>query len=181
MSPVSVPTLGTERLILRPWRAEDIRPFAELCADAELMRYVGGVMDPIAAWRRMAAYTGHWQLRGYGPFALEDKATGQLAGYSGVFDPDGWPEREINWGLCRPFLGRGLVTEAARRVRRYAYETLGFETITSCIDLDNRASIAVATRLGAKLDRKVEFFGRKGGVFRHPSPAEVRDVAQGAA
>jgi RimJ/RimL family protein N-acetyltransferase len=104
-----------------------------------------------------------------------------LAGYSGVFDPTGWPEREINWGLCRPFLGRGLVTEAAARVRRYAYDTLGFETITSCIDLDNTASIAVATRLGAKLDRTVEFFGRKGGVFRHPSPADVRELAPGSA
>jgi RimJ/RimL family protein N-acetyltransferase len=169
---VDVPTLETTRLRLCPWRAEHAEPFAAMCADAELMRFVGGVMDPIAAWRRMAAYAGHWSLRGYGPWALEEKATGALAGYSGIFDPAGWPEREINWGLTRPFLGRGLITEAAIRVRDYAYDVLGFSTIASCIDLENKASIAVARRLGAKLNREITFFGRPGGVFRHLGPDE---------
>jgi RimJ/RimL family protein N-acetyltransferase len=169
---ITVPTLETERLLLRPWRADDAAVFSQMCADAELMRYVGGVMDRPAAWRRMAAYAGQWLLRGYGPWALEDKATGQLAGYSGVFNPDGWPEPEINWGLTRPFLGRGLVIEAATRARNYAYDTLGFTTIASCIDLENKSSIAVATRLGAKLDREITFFGRPGGVFRHVAPAD---------
>ena len=166
----AIPTLKTERLILRGWRAEDIEPFAELSADADLMRFVGGRMDRIDAWRRMAAYAGHWQLRGYGPFALEDRETGRFVGYSGVFDPAGWPEREINWGLTRPYLGRGLITEAAARVRAYAYETLGFDTIASCIAFENTASIAVATRLGATLDRRVELRGRPAGVFRHLPP-----------
>jgi RimJ/RimL family protein N-acetyltransferase len=167
-----VPTLETERLLLRPWHADDAKPFSEMCADADLMRFVGGVMDRPAAWRRMAAYAGQWSLRGYGPWALQDKATGALAGYSGVFNPDGWPEPEINWGLVRSFLGRGLITEAAARARDYAYDTLGFTTIASCIDLENKASIAVATRLGAKLDREIMFFGRPGGIFRHLAPTE---------
>jgi RimJ/RimL family protein N-acetyltransferase len=169
----AIPTLETERLILRPWTPADAAPFAIMCADAELMRYVGGVMDQTNAWRRMAVYVGHWTLRGYGPWALQDKASGQLAGYSGVYDPDGWPEREINWGLARPFLGRGLVTEAATRVRTYAYETLGFKTIVSCIDMDNKPSQAVAVRLGAKLDRTVPFLGSQFGVFRHLPPGVV--------
>jgi RimJ/RimL family protein N-acetyltransferase len=167
---IAIPTLETERLKLRAWQASDAAPFAEMCADAELMHYVGGVMDRTDGWRRMSTYVGHWTLRGYGPFALEDKASGELAGYSGVFDPDGWPEREINWGLRRSFLGRGLITEAATRVRRYAYETLGFTTITSCIDLENAPSVAVARRLGAGLDRTVEFRGKAVGVFRHLAP-----------
>lgn len=170
---ISIPTLETERLLLRPWRAADVEHFSELCADAELMRYVGGVMDRIAAWRRMAAYAGHWQLRGYGPFALEEKESGRFVGYSGVFDPDGWPEREINWGLTRPHLGKGFVTEAAARVRAFAYGTLGFTTIASCIDLENAASIAVATRLGATLDRTIILFDRPAGVFRHPGPHDL--------
>jgi RimJ/RimL family protein N-acetyltransferase len=167
---IAIPTLETERLRLRAWQASDAEPFAEMCADAELMHYVGGVMDRTDAWRRMSTYVGHWTLRGCGPFALEDKASGQLAGYSGVFDPDGWPEREINWGLRRSFVGRGLITEAATRVRKYAYETLGFTTITSCIDLENAPSVAVARRLGATLDRTVEFRGKAVGVFRHLAP-----------
>ncbi len=141
------------------------------------MRYVGCVMDRPAAWRRMAAYAGHWVLRGYGPWALEDKASGTLVGYSGVFNPDGWPEPEINWGLTRDHLVRGLVTEAATRARDYAYDTLGFTTIASCIDLENKPSLAVAKRLGATLDREIAFFGRPGGVFRHVAPADRRKVS----
>lgn len=165
-----VPTFTTERLILRAFRAQDFPAFEEICADEELMRYVGGRMDRVDAWRRMAAYAGQWSLRGYGSFALEDRASGELAGYCGIYDPAGWPEREIHWGVRRRFMGQGLMTEAARRVRAYAYDDLGFTTITSCIVKENAPSIALAQRLGATLDRTVEFRGRPMGVYRHMSP-----------
>jgi RimJ/RimL family protein N-acetyltransferase len=174
---VSAPTLETNRLLLRPWRAEDCQPFSEMSADPELMRYVGGVMDRIAAWRRMAAYAGHWSLRGYGRWALEVKATGRFVGYSGGFAPDGWPEPEINWGLGRAHFGRGFSTEAATRARAYAYDVLGFMKIASCIDLENKPSIAVAKRLGAKFDREIIFFDRPGGVFRHFAPGDRSKVS----
>lgn len=168
-----VPTLETERLILRGWKAADASPFAEMCADEELMRYVGGVMDATNAWRRMAVYAGSWQLYGYGSYALQHKTTGDLIGYCGVYDPVGWPEREINWGLRRAYLGQGYVTEAATRVREHVYDALGFTTITSCIDQENAPSIAVAKRLGCTLDRVViGFRGRPMGVWRHLGPTE---------
>ena len=170
----TIPALETERPILRGRRASDAPSLAEICADADLMRYVGGVMGQANAWRRMATYAGHWVRRGYGSFALEDKASGKLAGDSGIYDPDGWPEREINWGLARPFLGKGLVTDAARRVRQYADDTLGFETITSCIATDTNPSIAVATRLGATLDRTVERGSAGIAIDRHISPAACK-------
>ncbi|MBV1695145.1 MAG: GNAT family N-acetyltransferase [Hyphomicrobiales bacterium] len=169
-----IPTLQTQRLILRAFRAQDFPAFEEMCADEELMRYVGGRMDRVDAWRRMAAYAGQWALRGYGSFALEETASGTFVGYCGIYDPAGWPEREIHWGLRRRHLGQGFITEAARQVRDYAYDTLGFETITSCIVMENTPSIAVAKRLGAVLDRTVEFRGRPMGVFRHLSPQTLR-------
>jgi RimJ/RimL family protein N-acetyltransferase len=84
---LAIPTRETDRLILRAWRAQDLRPFAEICADAELMRWVGRVMDAPAAWRRMSAYAGNFLLLGYGTFALEDRASNDLAGFCGVYDP----------------------------------------------------------------------------------------------
>ena len=86
-------TLETERLRLRAFRKADHAPYAEICADPEVMRYLGtGVtLNSLETWRAMAAALGHWQLLGYGMFALEVKATGELAGRVGFLDPPGWP------------------------------------------------------------------------------------------
>ncbi len=171
MAPLTIPTLQTERLILRAFRVADREAFAEMSADAELMRYVGGQMDAPDAWRRMAAYAGMWTLRGYGPFALEHKASGAFVGYSGVTWPHGFPEPEINWGVHRAFLRQGYAAEAATAARAFAYEHLSFSTIMSFIDHENAASIAVAKRLGAQLDGGGTFKGRAMGIWRHIPPA----------
>lgn len=168
-----IPHIETERLRLRAWREEDFPAMARFYADPSTATYVGGVMTADDAWRRMATYVGHWLLRGYGPWALELKDGGHFAGYSGLWNPHGWPEREINWGLLPEFQGRGLVVEAARRVRAFAYEQLGWPTVVSCIALENTKSRRVAERLGCRLDRTTENRGWTVGVFRHPSPAEL--------
>ena len=72
-------TLETERLIMRMWRESDFDEYAELCADPEVMRFLGGkVFDRTEAWRQMASMIGHWYLRGYGIWAVEEKRAGAL-------------------------------------------------------------------------------------------------------
>ena len=77
----------------------------------------------------MATYLGHWALRGYGNWAIEEKASGALVGYSGLWNPEGWPEPEMMWGLAADAHGRGYATEAARRARAFAYRDLGWTTL----------------------------------------------------
>ena len=43
-----IPVLTTERLILRPHRAEDFDAVAAMTGDAEVMRYIGGKPQPQA-------------------------------------------------------------------------------------------------------------------------------------
>ncbi|WP_349369339.1 GNAT family N-acetyltransferase [Salinarimonas sp.] len=170
---LEIPRLETERLVLRAWRQADFEPFAAFYADEESARHVGGVHDRIAAWRRMAGYAGHWQLRGYGFWALEDKASRAYAGYCGLWFPEGWPEPEIGWGLLPAFRGRGYVTEAARRVRDYAYRDLGWTTLISSVDPDNHASARVAQRLGARRDGTFDLRGEVMDIWRHPGPDAI--------
>ncbi|MGJ3263778.1 MAG: GNAT family N-acetyltransferase [Salinarimonas sp.] len=169
-STLEIPRLETERLVLRAWREADFEPFAAFYADAESARHVGGVDDRIGAWRRMASYAGHWQLRGYGFWALEETASGSFVGYCGLWFPEGWPEPEIGWGLMPAFRGRGYVIEAARRVRDHAYRDLGWTTLISSIDPDNHASARVAQRLGARRDGTFDLRGEVMGIWRHPGP-----------
>ena len=66
------------------------------------------------AWRNMAMVLGHWQLRGFGLWAVEEQERGVLAGRVGCWQPEGWPGLEIGWTLRRSFWGMGYATEAAR-------------------------------------------------------------------
>jgi RimJ/RimL family protein N-acetyltransferase len=167
------PLLRTERLILRGWREEDFEPMVPFWADEASSRYVGGPCGRDAAWRIFAAFLGHWMLRGYGFWALENRESGELAGYCGLWKPEGWPEEEIGWSLLPQARGKGLVTEAAQRVRRYAYEDLGLTTLISFVDPDNAPSAAVARRLGAQRDGQLTLRGSIVDIWRHPGPAEI--------
>lgn len=164
-----ITTLETERLLLRGFREADLDPFAEFYA-SEASRFVGGPCSRFEAWRRMAAHNGHWVLRGYGAWALEERATGAFAGLCGPFCPEGWPEPEILWSLVASHRGRGFATEAALRARRHAYEVLGWRTAVSFIAADNAPSMGVARRLGCAPDGEVELLGRRLTVWRHPPP-----------
>ena len=153
-------TLETERLILRMWRNADFEEYAELCADPEVMRFLGGkVFDRTEAWRQMASMIGHWYLRGYGIWAVEEKDSGRLAGRIGCINPEGWPGFEVGWTLKREFWGKGYATEAGRRALEYGFNELDKPHIISLIHPENRASIRVAERLGETLEGTARIMG----------------------
>jgi RimJ/RimL family protein N-acetyltransferase len=154
-------TLETERLLLRPFRNEDHAAYAAMCADPEVMKFLGtGVTQNAAeAWRAMASMLGHWQLLGYGMFAAEVKATGELAGRVGFLDPPGWPGFELGWVLGREHWGKGYAIEGARACLDYAFGPLRRERVISLIRPANERSIRVAERLGERLAGEVELLG----------------------
>jgi RimJ/RimL family protein N-acetyltransferase len=154
-------TLETERLRLRMFREEDLETYAGYCADAEVMQYLGEgtPLTRAEAWRQMAMIVGHWQLRGYGLWAVEERATGTLIGRIGFFNPEGWPGFEIGWMLGKEHWGKGYATEGARRALQYAFTDLKRERVISVIRPGNAASIRVAQRLGEQLEGRTELFG----------------------
>lgn len=168
-----IPTLETERLLLRPWRESDLDPIAAFYADEATAHFVGGVCARDDAWRRMAGMLGHWVLRGYGPWVIETKATSTFAGFTGLWCPEGWPEPELLWSLVADAQGRGYATEAATRARRHAYQDLGWTTLVSLIVPANAPSRRVAARLGARIEHQTELRGYRMDVHRHPSPEKL--------
>lgn len=170
-----IPVLETERLILRPVREEtDFEALTTFFA-SERSSFYGGPCARADAWRKLVIYAGHWAIRGYGPFALEDRASGQFAGLSGPWFPEGFPEPEITWMLVDGFEGRGLATEAATRALRFAYEVLGWRTAISTILPENTTSVRLAERLGAAKDYVYRMGDEDFDVYRHLSPAAFAD------
>jgi len=143
------PTLETERLILRPPIEGDLDGWEALAADAEAMRYLGGVQPRASAWRAHAMMAGSWALHGFGMFAVIDKASGHWIGRVGPWQPEGWPGTEIGWSLLRPFWGRGYAREAAAATMDWAVDALGWSDIIHTIAPDNVPSIGLAERLGS--------------------------------
>lgn len=154
-------TLETERLLLRQWREEDdFEDYARICADPEVMRYIGGKpYSRVEAWRHMAYLIGHWQLRGYGHWAVEEKTSGKLIGRMGFLYPGGWPDFEVGWTLERKSWGKGYASEGARRMLDYAFSEMGRDHVISLIHPENKGSINVAVKMGEKLEGETEILG----------------------
>jgi RimJ/RimL family protein N-acetyltransferase len=166
--------LETERLIMRMWREEDFEAYASLCADPDVMRYLGGKpFDRTEAWRHMAMMIGHWHLLGYGHWAVEEKASGRFLGRLGFLNPAGWPGFELGWTLGKEFWGRGYATEGARRALAYAFTELDRDHVISCIHPDNAPSIRVAKRLGEKLEGEAEILGTRVLVYGVNRPPDA--------
>jgi RimJ/RimL family protein N-acetyltransferase len=158
--------LETERLILRQWKLADFEPYASICSDPEVMRFLGGKpLSRADAWRHMSFMVGHWQLLNYGPFAVEEKSSGNFIGRIGFLNPEGWPGFELGWTLGRQSWGKGYATEAARRCLEYAFNDMDRSHVISLIDPDNHPSIKVAERLGEKPEGTAEVFGHGVIVF----------------
>ncbi|MEM6761039.1 MAG: GNAT family N-acetyltransferase [Pseudomonadota bacterium] len=167
---ITIPTLETDRLILRAPQIEDAPALAAFYA-SDRSKYVGGPQTAELAWRTLAMEAGHWSLRGFGRWAVTEKGNETALGIVGLWHPAGFPEPELGWDLYDGATGKGYATEAGQAARAYAYDTLGWTTLISLIVPENTASRAVAQRLGAIHDG--DFTHERYGfmhVWRHPAP-----------
>src|SRR4051812_41670650 len=169
-SSFQIPHLATDRLLLRAFGPDDFERYAEMMADPEVTRHLmdSRPLTRVEAWRQLAMFAGHWTLRGYGLWAVEERATGQFLGRIGCLNPEGFPAFEIAYTLGRWAWGKGYAREGAAAALQYARDVLGRTEIASIIRPANAPSIRVATSLGGMPCETVEFFGAPSVVYRYP-------------
>lgn len=158
--------LSTERLTLRGWVPEDFEAFAEFLGDDALCKHRGGAIDRIAASNFMSMVMGQWLLLGYGGYAIEHRASGDVVGMVGLWHPYDLAEPELYWSLYGGRQGKGYATEAAIAVRDWAIDVKNL-SVMSYISDDNEPSIRVAERLGARRDPDGTLRGVAKRVYRH--------------
>jgi RimJ/RimL family protein N-acetyltransferase len=151
---VIVPELRTERLTMRGFREEDLDAWAAICADREVTRWVGDGegLSRQGAWRQMAYLLGHWELRGFGQWALVEAATGELVGRTGLLQPEAWPGLEVGWLVARQHWGRGFAPEAGSASIEWARGELEADHVISMIEDANERSARVAEKLGMTVE-----------------------------
>ena len=157
----------SERLRLRPWRTEDLPPFAEMSADPEVMAHFPALLDRAASDALALRCQALIEERGWGFWAVECKEDGQFIGFVGLHVPvDALPFSpcvEIGWRLARPYWHRGYASEAARAALRFGFVDLHLEEIVAFTTLGNARSQAVMSRLGMR---------RTAENFQHPALPE---------
>jgi RimJ/RimL family protein N-acetyltransferase len=166
--------IETNRLILRTFKDDDWSDLHELYSDSECTKYtIQKILTEGETWRTMAGMIGHWQLRGYGPYAVENKHTGKVMGPVGLWYPNDWPEPEIKWAISRANWGQGFASEAAWAVKQMAVNYIPELSLISLIYSGNERSKKLAVTLGAKLEKEIEFRGQTAHIYRHSNDRET--------
>ncbi len=171
MTPRIPESIESARLRLRRFREDDWRPLMAYYGDAAAVTYTYVQPCDEAQTRHIVdSFIRHWQRLGYGPYVIEEKADGAVAGVAGLWFPRGWPETEIKWALAPRHWGKGYASEAVRAVQAMTAQRLPGMCPISLIDARNEGSIRVALAVGAELEATIEFKGVPHRVYRHPLP-----------
>lgn len=142
--------IETPRLLLRVPRLDDLDAWAEMMADPEAAKFIGGVTPRAVTWRALMTMIGAWHATGIGMFSAIEKSTGRWVGRLGPWRPEGWPGTEVGWAIVRDCWGRGYAPEGAEAATDFAFDRLGWTDVIHSIDPANVASQAVARKLGSR-------------------------------
>jgi len=163
--------ITTKRLILRPFEMTDVDSFAPICADEEVMRYIGGgAHDKATTKTKLEFITKSYEQDGFGLLALIFKETNELIGFCGLIrqNVDNKDYIELGYRLAHKYWGMGLAIEAALAVKDYAFNELKLKELISIVHDENLRSKQVAKKVGMQLfkqtiyqDIDVEIFAIK--------------------
>lgn len=171
-------SIESARLLLRTVKEEDWSALHEYYSDAECTKYT--TLQPLSedeSRRIVGSISRHWQRKGYGPYVLQEKATGTVLGLAGLWFPKEWPEPEIKWALARRHWNKGYAAEAARAVQAMAARHVPDLHLISLIHSENQPSIRLAMAVGATLERDMAFRGAIYRVYRHPQDVSAHCAA----
>jgi RimJ/RimL family protein N-acetyltransferase len=156
----SIPEIETDRLRLRAFTPDDLDDLHMVFGDTDVMKYISGG-EPRT---REATRTGMlrtvegWRERGFGLWAVMEKASGCVIGYCGLIYLEGTTEVELAYGLAKSSWGKGFATEAARASLKFGFEELKMKRIVAVVNHENEASQRVLEKLGMKYTKDAHHY-----------------------
>jgi RimJ/RimL family protein N-acetyltransferase len=136
--------LTTSRLRLRPWRNEDLGPYAALNADPRVREFFPSLQTPQESAESMQVIRDHWHRRGFGLWAVEVIGGAPFVGFIGLsvpsFDAPFTPCVELGYRLAFDHWGRGYATEGSRAAIGFGFATIGLPEIVAMTAVGNERS-----------------------------------------
>jgi RimJ/RimL family protein N-acetyltransferase len=170
------PRIETDRLVLRPWRKDDFRPYHAILSQPEVHKHFGPApMSVEEAWRRLTSFVGGWQFLGFGMWAVEERANGKLIGIVGFFnawrglEPEFGEEPEMGWIMASETHGKGMASESCYAALDWAERNLEPTPMWAIIAPANEPSFKLAERLGFEPVRETVYHGDPTVILRRPA------------
>lgn len=156
MNKNTVPTLETERFLLKPPGKFAFDIYNRFYTDEKASNMYGGPISKEQAWSRLSADLGSWYLQGFGVWVIQDKATSSLLGTCGFWQGLGWP-LELTWWVLPEARGKGIAFEASKAAISYALKTFKWSVVETYMNDDNLAASNLVLKLGGKKARREVF------------------------
>lgn len=157
-------TLKTKRLILRPWREEDLEPFAQLNADPRVMEYFPATLSKAESDQLAQRIKNKMDEKGWGMWAVSVPGIAEFIGLIGLNSEDQvsfpapfTPAVEVGWRIAFEYWGKGYATEGAKAALAYGFETLNLGEIVSFTAVQNMRSRRIMEKIGMHHDPKDDF------------------------
>jgi RimJ/RimL family protein N-acetyltransferase len=175
----SAPVLETERLILRPFRADDFDAHFAILTHPEVQRHLGPALSREDLWRRSVASVGMWSVVGFGAWMVIDRTTGRLIGNTGFFDarrdlqPDFAGAPEMGWIFDPQVHGQGIAREACSAALAWADANLQPTPIWAIVDPNNERSLRFGSSFGFKRLADSVYNGEPIAILKRPAASSL--------
>jgi RimJ/RimL family protein N-acetyltransferase len=158
---MSIPTVKTSRLVLRPFTVEDAIPLHQILSTPGVLQYYPRSDPPDLGRvkRLIQAQLDHWDEHGYGWWAVETESENTFIGWSGLQYLPETDEIEIGYLFSKPYWGKGLATESAKEGIEFGFNQLEIEVIVGIVHPENIASQRVLGKIGLEFQEKAKYFG----------------------
>ncbi|SMO35948.1 GNAT family N-acetyltransferase [Ruegeria faecimaris] len=175
----STPMINTARLMLCAMRPDDFSRYAEIWRNPCVVRHLG--REPLSrgeAWESFLRNAGHWQMAGFGQWAVFRQSNRQMIGQAGFFyrnrglgdDFDSFPE--AGWLLAPEAQGQGFGLEAAQAAHDW-FDRIMPGPLVSLIDAENHASQNLAAKLGYELMAERDYMGSQVNLLKRNGPPKL--------
>ncbi|MEO0467578.1 MAG: GNAT family N-acetyltransferase [Pseudomonadota bacterium] len=165
----TTPDMHSDRLLLRRPKAEDFESYQRFYQDPEASHFYGGPLDKKRIWNRLASDIGHWELRGYGVWAVQASGYDRCVGVCGFAWPEGWPRPELTWWITSEARRKGIAFEASTLAIKWAQQH-NRDLLQTHMKDENSAARGLAVKLGGvKIARELFPDGIERDIFEFPS------------
>ncbi len=159
---MTIPTLGTSHLILRPWTLEDADSLFLILQEPDILKYYPPTAFTLEKTQRYIEHQlKHWQERGYGHWAVVTQAGGHVVGWNGLEYLPELDEVEVAYLLSQRVRGHGFATQAACAAVRFGFEKAGLKKIIGLVHPENIPSIHVLEKCGLVFIDRLTLWGLK--------------------